>query len=50
MRLNENEMRFLFRFLGRIDITLIPTELFLVATALYERLGKTLVGEERKAS
>lgn len=50
MRLNIDEMRFLRSFLGHIDITLIPTDFFLMATVLYERLRKTLPGEEREAS
>ena len=50
MSLNECEMQFLYRFLGRIDITLIPEEHFLIATLLHERLAKALAGEERKTS
>jgi hypothetical protein len=50
MRLSECEMKFLRRFIGHIDITLIPADLFLAAILLYERLGQVLAGEERRAS
>jgi hypothetical protein len=50
MRLNEYELEFLFRFLGRIDIKHIPIQGFLIAIVLHERLGRILAGEEREAS
>ena len=50
MRLNEYEMQFLYRFLGRIDITHIPLESLLIAILLHKRLGQSLTREERKES
>jgi hypothetical protein len=42
MRLNEYEMQFLHRFIGQINIQLIPENYFAVATILHERLGNAL--------
>lgn len=42
MRLNEYEMQFLHRFIGQINIQLIPTDYFVIAAILHERLGHAL--------
>ncbi len=42
MKLNEYEMQSLHRFIGQINIQFIPTDYFVIATVLHERLGNAL--------
>lgn len=42
MRLNEYEMQFLHRFIGEIDIQVIPTGYFMIALIMRDRLTDAL--------
>ncbi len=42
MRLNEYEMRFLKRFIGEIDIQMIPGGYFMIALIMRDRLTDAL--------
>ena len=42
MRLNEYELQFLHRLIGGIDIRLIPTDYFVIAAILHQRLQDAL--------
>lgn len=42
MRLNEYEMQFLHRFLGRINIDFIPLEHFMIVLIMRDRLEDAL--------
>lgn len=42
MRLNEYEMQFLHRFIGQIDIQLIPVGYFMIALIMRDRLADAL--------
>ena len=42
MRLNEYEMQFLERFVGQINIQLIPADYFVIAMILHQRLDEAL--------
>jgi hypothetical protein len=42
MRLNEYELQFLHRLIGGIDIRLIPTDYFVIAAIMHQRLADAL--------
>jgi len=42
MRLTEYEMQFLERFIGQINIQLIPADYFVIAMIMHQRLSEAL--------